>query len=344
MPDQLEIKSLTPDHYDTWDNFVEQCPEATFFHKAGWRDVVQKATGHKAHFLYAERNGVIEGILPLGHIRSLLFGSSLISVPFCVYGGIAAMSDDARQQLDNACCALGDSLAVDVIDFRNTSDSGNDRIKQDLYATFRKSISADDDENLKAIPRKQRAVVRKGIKSGLVSVIDNDSSRFYQLYSESVRNLGTPVMSKSFFDTLLAVFGDQAEILTIENNGQAVSSVLNFYFRDEVLPYYGGGGDAARKYKANDFMYWEVMRRAAEKGVRLFDFGRSKKGTGSYRFKTHWGFDPEPLYYEYVLVKATEPPNLNPTNPKYKYFIEGWKRLPLKVSQIVGPWLAKDLA
>jgi hypothetical protein len=111
-----------------------------------------------------------------------------------------------------------------------------------------------------------------------------------------------------------------------------------------VLPYYGGGGDIARKYKANDFMYWEVMRRAAEKGVSLFDFGRSKKGTGSYRFKTHWGFDPEPLYYEYVLVEATEPPNLNPTNPKYKYFIEVWKRLPLKVSQVVGPWLAKDLA
>jgi FemAB-related protein (PEP-CTERM system-associated) len=344
MSDQLKIKSLTSDHYAVWDDFVDQCPQATFFHKAGWHEVIEIATGHVPHFLYAERNGIIEGILPLGHIRSLLFGNSLISVPFCVYGGIAAINDNARQLLDNAACELGKSLAVDVVDIRNREDSGKQRIKQDLYVTFRKTISADDDENLKAIPRKQRAVVRKGIKSGLISVIDGDSSRFYQLYSESVRNLGTPVMSKTFFDVLLTVFGNQAEILTIENKGQAVSSVLNFYFRDEVLPYYGGGGDAARKYKANDFMYWEVMRRAAEKGVRLFDFGRSKKGTGSYRFKTHWGFDPEPLYYEYVLVEATEPPNLNPTNPKYKYFIEVWKRLPLKVSQVVGPWLAKDLA
>lgn len=344
MSNRIKIKSLTQDSYAAWDAFVEQCPDATFFHKAGWLDVIKNATGHDAHFLYAERNGLIEGVLPLGHIQSFLFGNSLISVPFCVYGGVAAINDDARQQLDSAGCELGEKLGVNVIDYRNRNDSGKERIKQDLYVTFRKEISADHDENLKAIPRKQRAVVRKGIKSGLVSVIDSDTTRFYQLYSESVRNLGTPVMAKSFFDTLLTVFGDQVEIVTIENSTVAVSSVLNFYFRDEVLPYYGGGGDAARHYKANDFMYWEVMRRAAEKGVKLFDFGRSKQNTGSYRFKTHWGFKPEPLHYEYVLVNATEPPNLNPTNPKYKYFIAAWKRLPLKASQIIGPWLAKDLA
>ncbi len=344
MSNVLTIKSLTRDSHDAWDAFVEKCPDATFFHKAGWYEVIQKSTGHDAHFLYAERNGVIEGVLPLGHIKSFLFGNSLISVPYCVYGGVAAINDEARQQLDKAGRELGIKLGVDAIDYRNRHDSGKERIKQDLYVTFRKQISADNEENLKAIPRKQRAVVRKGIKSGLVSVLDNTTTRFYQLYSESVRNLGTPVMSKSFFDTLLTVFGDQVEIVTIENETVAVSSVLNFYFRDEVLPYYGGGGDAARHYKANDFMYWEVMRRAAEKGVKLFDFGRSKQNTGSYRFKTHWGFEPEPLHYEYVLVNATEPPNLNPTNPKYKYFIATWKRLPLKASQVIGPWLAKDLA
>jgi len=273
-----------------------------------------------------------------------LFGNALISSPFCVYGGVAAVTDEARQQLDQAACELGEKLSVDAIDFRNITASGKDRIKQDLYVTFRKAISSDDDDNLKAIPRKQRAVVRKGIKSGLISVIDADTSRFYQLYSESVRNLGTPVMSRSYFDTLLTVFADQVDIVTIEDDGKAVSSVLNFYFRDEVLPYYGGGGDAARRCKANDFMYWEVMRRAVARGVSVFDFGRSKQGTGSYRFKTHWGFEPEPLHYEYVLVNATEPPNLNPTNPKYQYFISAWKRLPLAVSQVIGPWLAKDLA
>ncbi len=343
MSEQLTIKTLTTDQYGQWDAFVESCPEATFFHQSGWHKIVEEM-GHSAHFLYAERNGDIEGILPLGHIRSVLFGNSLISAPFCVYGGVAAKTDAARQQLDQAGCDLGNKLAVDAIDFRNRNDSGKDRIKQDLYVTFRKPISADDGENLQSIPRKQRAVVRKGIKSGLTSVLDNDTTRFYQLYSESVRNLGTPVLSKSYFDSLQSVFGKQVDIITIENEGVAVSSVLNFYFRDEVLPYYGGGGDAARACKANDFMYWEVMRRSAEKEIAVFDFGRSKKGTGSYRFKTHWGFEPEQLHYEYELIKATEPPNLNPNNPKYQYFISAWKHLPLKVSQVVGPVLARNLA
>lgn len=343
MSDQLRIKTLDSGDYQRWDAFVEQCPEATFFHKAGWHEVIQ-ATGHVPHFLYAERNEVIEGILPLGHVSSLLFGNTLISNPFCVYGGVAALNDEARQQLDQAACDLGKQLGVDAIDFRNRAASGKDRIQQDLYVTFRKEITTDDEENLKSIPRKQRAVVRKGIKSGLTSVVDGDSFRFYQLYSESVRNLGTPVMSRSYFDTLLTVFGDQAEIVTIENKGDAVSSVFNFYFRDEVLPYYGGGGDAARRCKANDFMYWEVMRRAAGKGIRIFDFGRSKKGTGSFRFKTHWGFEPDQLYYEYVLVNTSQAPNLNPTNPKYQYFIAAWKRLPLKASQMIGPLLARNLA
>ena len=129
----------------------------------------------------------------------------------------------------------------------------------------------------------------------------------------------------------------------MELDGRLIAGVMNFYFRDEVAPYYGGGVEAARDLKGNDFMYWEVMRRAVEKGCRIFDYGRSKVDTGSYRFKKHWGFEPEPLYYEVDLVKAGEIPEINPLNPKYRLFIAAWKRLPLPVSQMVGPWLARDL-
>lgn len=338
----ITIKTLSAADYARWDSFVERCPEATFFHQSGWHQVIE-AIGHKAYFLYLERNDEIEGILPLGLVSSYLFGKTLISTPFCVYGGVAAISDEARQQLDQYACELGNQLGVDAVDFRNRVDSGHDRHKQDLYYTFRKNISSVDDDNLKAIPRKQRAMVRKGIKAGLTRQIDKDPYRFYPLYSESVRNLGTPVMPVSYYELLLSVFGDQVEIVTIEHQGKAVCSVLNFYFRDEVMPYYGGGGDAARQLKANDLMYWEVMKRAVEREVKVFDFGRSKRDTGSFRFKTHWGFEPTPLSYECLLINADQPPNLNPTNPKYRYFITAWKHLPLKVSQAIGPFLAKDL-
>lgn len=158
-----------------------------------------------------------------------------------------------------------------------------------------------------------------------------------------MRNLGTPVFPKKYFKILKEVFKEQCEVLSIEHQGELIASVMNFYFRDEVLPYYGGGVAQARSLYGNDFMYWEVMRRAVEKGVKIFDYGRSKVGTGSYRFKKHWGFVETPLFYEFELINAKEMPDINPLNPKYRFFIAAWKKLPLGVSQIVGPWLAKDL-
>jgi hypothetical protein len=113
--------------------------------------------------------------------------------------------------------------------------------KADLYVTFRKQIDSNLDQNLLAIPRKQRAMIRKGQKFGLRSEIDTDSHRLHRVYSESVRNLGTPVFSSRYFDELKREFGSACEFLVVTHGSQAVSAVMSFYFRDEVLPYYGGG-------------------------------------------------------------------------------------------------------
>jgi len=339
----MEIKILENSARERWDAFVDAQPEATFFHKAGWREVLENAFGHPAHFLYAEKNGQILGILPLGHVKSLLFGNALVSTPFCVYGGIVAVDEAARVALDRAACDLTRRLRVGHLELRNVHASASNRPVKDLYVTFRKKLDSDPEQNFMAIPRKQRAMVRKGISAGLASVVDSDVDRFYDVYAESVRNLGTPVFGRKLFQVLRDVFGEDCEILSIEHQGRVVSSVMNFYFRDEVLPYYGGGTAAARDLYANDFMYWEVMRRAAERGMKGFDYGRSKIGTGSYRFKTHWGFEPSPLHYEYELVGTDHVPDVNPLNPKYKLFIAAWKRLPLPLSKLIGPFLARNL-
>jgi len=214
---------------------------------------------------------------------------------------------------------------------------------KDLYVTFRKEIDPDAEKNMLAIPRKQRAMVRKGIKEELRSEIDTDVGRLYDMYSESLRNLGTPIFARRYLQVLKEVFGDACDIVTIRKGDHAVASVLNFYFRDEVLPYYGGGTQEARTVAGNDFMYWQVMERAREKGCRIFDYGRSKRGTGAFDFKTYWGFEPQPLYYEYFLVRLKEMPNLSPTNPKYGKAIELWRKFPLKLTQLIGPPVAKYL-
>ena len=328
---------------DAWDRFVESVPAGTFFHLSGWRRVIEDICGHRTHYLYAKRGSTITGVLPLAEIKSRLFGHSLISTPFCVYGGAVAASEEDRAALEKHACILAGRLGVDYLELRNLQRSAGSWAGKELYVTFRKRIATNDDENMKAIPRKQRAMVRKGIDAQLKAEAGTDVDTFYAMYSESVRNLGTPVLGKRFFAALMGEFGSRADVLTVSHSGSPVSSVLSFYFRDEVLPYYGGGTAAARDLKANDFMYWVLMQHSVARGATLFDFGRSKLGTGSFSFKKNWGFEPQPLEYQYHLVRALSVPNVSPTNPKYRALIATWKRLPVWVTQAVGPMIAKHL-
>lgn len=344
-PLQADTQILTLSQQDIarWDAFVMSQPAATFFHRAGWQTVIERAFGHRTHFLFAQRNGEIVGVLPLAQIKSRLFGHSLSSLPFCAYGGIIASDAQAFQALDQAAQTLAQQLKVGALEYRNLRAQHSDWPSKDLYVTFRKTIDSDVEANMNAIPRKQRAMVRKGIKAGLVGEIDADTQRFFAAYSASVHRLGTPVFSRRYFRVLKDVFGDDCEVLTITLQGKVIASVLSFYFRDEVLPYYGGGVDAARAVAGNDFMYWDLMRRACERGFKIFDFGRSKRGTGSFDFKKNWGFEAAPLHYEYFLVKDREVPEINPLNPKYSLFIKAWKRMPLVLANMIGPHIVKNL-
>ncbi len=296
---ETSVKSLDAAAVGKWDAFVIDQPGATFFHRAGWKRVIERTFGHDCHFLYAESAGAVIGILPLVHVKSRLFGNSLISTGFTVGGGPLVARAEALARLEDRAFDLADRLNVDFIEYRVRAPVHDDwTVKPNLYVGFRREIDRDPENNLLAVPRKQRAMVRKGIKAGLESRIDTDTATVHRIYAVSVRNLGTPVFPRSLFDNLLDVFGGDVDIVTITKDGEAVASVLNFYFRDQVLPYYGGGTMAARTLAANDFMYWEVMRRACERGLRMFDFGRSKIGTGAFSFKKNWGFAPEPWTYE----------------------------------------------
>ncbi len=334
------IRALADAERSRWDAYVETHASATVFHLSGWRTLLERASPHRPHFLYAERAGEIVGVLPLAHMRSLLFGSALVSTPFCVYGGVLASDAGAHAALERAALELGARLGVPHIEMRNTRVTHEGWPAKDLYVTFRRTLSSDPEANLTAIPRKQRAMIRKAQGFGLVSYQTDDVETLYDLYSESLRNLGTPVFSRRYLRTLREVFADRVEITIVTHANAPVAGVLSFRFRDEIHPYYGGGTAAARAVHANDFLYWEVMARAAADGVRVFDYGRSKRDSGSYRFKKHWGFDETPLPYQYHLFDGQAIPDRNPNNPKYKLFVLTWKRLPLPVSRWIGPVVA----
>jgi FemAB-related protein (PEP-CTERM system-associated) len=338
------VRDFAPGDEARWEAFVEDCPDATFFHRIGWKGVIEDCFGHRTHYLLTERDGRISGVLPLAELKSFLFGHSLVSLPFCAYGGAAAIDAGAVAALHHAARERAERLGVEHLELRDRTAREPSWPRQDLYVTFRKEIFPDAEANMLAIPRKQRAVVRKGIKNGLRSEIDADVDRFFAVYADNVHRHGTPPLPRRYFRRLAQTFGRDVEVLTIvEPGGRAVSSVLSFYFRDEVLPYYAGDHVVARELAANDFKYWELMRRASERGIRVFDYGRSKRGTGPFDFKKNWGFEPTSLAYEYCLFHRTSIPENNPLNPKYRALIALWRRLPIGVANAIGPHLVKSL-
>lgn len=327
-----------------WDAFVLACPQATFFHRAGWQQVMREVFEHESYFFYAEVDGAIRGVLPLAHVNSRLFGNALTSLPFAVYGGVAALDDAAAAALEQEAEHLAQRLKVDHLELRNLQRRHADWALQDLYVTFRRPITPLEEDNMLAIPRKQRAMVRKGIKNGLVSHIDTTVDRFFALYADNVHRHGTPALPKKYFAALCRIFGSDCEVLSVcAPDGRPVSSVMSFYFRDEVLPYYAGDDEAARHLAANDFKYWELMRLACARGLGVFDFGRSKQDTGSYAFKKNWGFEPMPLFYEYRLYKRDSVPQNNPSNVKYRVLISVWRRMPLGLANWLGPKIVRNL-
>ncbi|HPE05638.1 MAG TPA: FemAB family PEP-CTERM system-associated protein [Thauera sp.] len=344
----IVVNLLKGEDAPRWDDFVRRCPQATFFHLSAWRDLMEEVFDHRTFYLYAERAGDIVGVLPLAEVRSRLFGHALVSLPFCVYGGIATAEDagpETLHALESKAETLAQALGVQHLEYRNLQPRHEEWPRQaELYVTFRKEILPEVEANLLAIPRKQRAMVRKGIKNALVSEVDETVDRFFALYADNVLRHGTPALPKRFFEQLKERFGEACEVLTVSSpEGKPLSSVLSFYFRDEVLPYYAGDDLAARELAANDFKYWELMRRACERGCKVFDYGRSKVGTGPYAFKKNWGFEPQPLSYEYRLYKRDSIPQNNPMNPKYRAFIALWKRLPIGVANRLGPHIVRNL-
>lgn len=344
----IEIRELTIRAAPAWDAFVNAQPNATFFHLSAWAKVISDSFGHATYYAYAEQDGAIVGVLPLARMKTLLFGDVLASTPFCVYGGPVGATPEVTAALADHAFALMQKLGAPVLEFRRI-DQVDEKFqgRPPLYYTFRKPIVITGDDvkdQERNIPRKQRAEVRKGLKKGLTSLSNSDIDTLHAVYAESVRNLGSPVFPRRYFKALAAAFPDAHDVTTVLHEGRAVASVLNFHFRREVLPYYGGGTREARGLSANEVMYWEVMRRAGkERGAESFDFGRSKLDTGAFAFKKNFGFEPTELHYCYRLADGARIPENNPNNPKYQTMIRLWKRLPVPVANIIGPPLVRGL-
>ncbi|MEM8696155.1 MAG: FemAB family XrtA/PEP-CTERM system-associated protein [Pseudomonadota bacterium] len=326
--------------------FVREHEAGTPFHLPEWLLAVERSCGQIAHMLVGERAGTLRGILPLTEIHSPLFGRALVSSGFAVGGGALVANPINPNALADAAWRLAERLSCPEVELRGGALPKGWARREGIYAGFVKPLAADEEAELKAVPRKQRAEIRKAFRNDLTVEIGRDRrdrDAHYTIYATSVRNLGTPVFPRALFDTMLERFGEDADILTVRHDGEAVASVLSFYFNGTVMPYWGGGTFAARGLRANEMMYFALMNHARERGCTRFDFGRSKIGTGPYAYKKNWGFEPDPLIYAGRTADGAEAREINPNSPKYRMQVALWRKLPLPIANRIGPWIARGL-
>lgn len=330
------------------DAYVRAHPDATPFHLTGWNSAVARACGQKAHCLIAEyADGSLAGVLPLTEIRSPLFGKALVSAGFAVDGGILTNRDAVADALATAAWGLAERLGCPSLELRGGPAPGEGWIVDETtYLGFSRDLAKDDEGELLAIPRKQRADVRKSLDADLEVAIGStphDLAMHYAVFSESVRNLGTPVFPAKLFRAVADELGDHADIVTVSKDGKPHASVFSLYLNGTVYPFWGGGTREARALKANDRLYFELMRHARARGCTRYDFGRSKAGTGVAAFKKNWGFEGVPLRYAKRVAAGETPREMNPMSPKYRLQVAVWKKLPLWLANAMGPVIAKGL-
>ena len=331
------------------DEWVRAQPGATPFHLPRWSRAVEQGCRQRAHYLVAETSRrQPAGVLPLCEVHSPFFGRALVSSGFAVGGGILARDGEAARLLAQAGWALAERLGCPSLELRGGMLPGGAHWHRDegSYAGFSRPLATDDAAELLAVPRKQRAEVRRAL--GLALTVETGRGErlraaHHAVYAQSVRNLGTPIFPRALFDAVLDAFGEDADILLVRNGKIPASAVLSLYFEGVVMPYWGGGTPAARGLRANDLLYFALMRHARARGCARFDFGRSKPGTGAFAFKKNWGFEPEPLAYAVRTAEGVAPRRINPLDPRYRLQVAAWRRLPLWLANRIGPVIARGL-
>ena len=327
-----------------WDDYVDRHACGTVFHTSRWQDILVRSYRRPHYHIALEEEGAWRGIVSLYRVRSLGGKKDLYSLHFTAYGGMLA--DDTRAS--GHLCAIVKDIAVrekaGMVHLRNTQSSGLDLPGTDQHVHFAKPLPATEQACLESIPRKSRATVRKAMTNfGLGYEISRDVDLLWHLHAVNLKRLGTPVFPREFFNRIMEAMGPDADILFVKYQGQAVCGVMNFYYKDVCNPYFSGSLGRYNHTGANNYMYYALMCHALKRGSRHFDFGKSRKDSGSYDFKVNMGFEPRTLPFQFLYNTRQEKPNFNPSNPKLALFLKAWSAQPLWTSKLLGSFLNRFL-
>ncbi len=327
-----------------WDDFVEGHPDATGYHLWAWRGIFERAFGHRTMYLLASRDGLTTGVLPLVSFRSLLFGRFLVSLPFVNYGGVLANDDSSANALVARAASMARQEHARHVELRHRARRFEALTPKEHKVSMLLPLSAAAEPMWSALDRKVRNQVRKAEKSGLVaeSAGIERLDEFYRVYARNMRDLGTPVYARRFFEDILRTFPERARLVIVHHGRLPMAAGLTWRWRDTIEVPWASSLRAYSSMSPNNLLYWTIIRRAIADGARVLDFGRSTPNEGTFHFKKQWGAEPLPLCWEYDLLGGPMP-DQSPKNGKFRLAIATWKRLPLAVTNLVGPILVRSI-
>jgi len=328
-----------------WQEFVDRHLESAHCHRWNWKQVIEKSFGWPTHYLMAEDASGTRGVLPIVWQKSWVFGSSLCSVPFLNAGGILAETELAKQRLLAVAIDLAKRVRADHLELRHREDRELNLARRSSKVTVVLPLDPDAEKMWKALDTKIRTKVRKSQGYGMSAEFGGEEflSDFYGVFCQNMRDLGTPVYKIGFFREILHAFPRDTYICRVRHEGRTIAASFLCGYRDRVEAVWSSSLKEYLKVKPNMFLYWNLFCFAGQQGYRIFDFGRSTVNSGTHVFKMQWGSQTVPLHWDYWLPEGCAMPEVNPDNPKYRFAIQFWQKLPLTVTNAVGPHIARCL-
>jgi len=327
------------------DRYIHAHPAATGYHLTGWLRVIERAFGHETRYLAAIAADGVVGVLPLVFFRSRLFGRFTVSMPFLNYGGVVSDAAEARRALVDRAVEETEARGGAHLELRHTAQLFPDFTAKRHKVAMRLPLASDPEHLWAQLDRKVRNQVRKGEKSQLevahggAELVDD----FYAVFAHNMRDLGTPVYARSFFDEVLRTFADSARIFVVRHAGRPVAGSIVYWHRSMIEVPWASALRESNPLCANVLLYWHMLKFAVERGFTVFDFGRSTPDEGTFHFKRQWGAEPLELVWEYWNAAGAPPPDLNPKNPKFDLAIRVWQRLPVGVATALGPNVVRNI-
>lgn len=342
-----EIEHITPSDYSAWNEYVLSRSQAGPYLSTHWKESIEKGYGHKTYYLAAYKNKRITGILPLARISPPLGRNSLVSLPFCDYGGLLTDDDEAAELLLEKALSMAGELRSDLeirnADFLRFLDNDHRFIQCTDKCRMILELPETSELLWSKFKSKLRSQIKRPSKEGLFVRLGQDEllPDFYHVFSRNMRDLGSPVHSSRWIKSVIESFGDHARICTVyKGDIPAAAGIILMHANTVNVPW----ASALKEYNRlspNMLLYWTFLKFAADNGYRFFDFGRSSPGEGTYTFKQQWGAEPLPLYWNRMASRGRVNGDLKSKSSFRSVGERLWRNLPVTVANTLGPRLRK---